>query len=144
MASIYNYTWDQGADLVLTMVYKVGPDAASAEAVDLTGYSVRMDIRKDTIDGTRVWTFNSADIAGDVAVDVTGPADNEATLGADGTITINVPRALTLPPSGAVYTQLVAGSNTFAYDVFLRNAANKQSKIMEGTITVVKSATLWA
>lgn len=144
MATTYDYTWDQGADLDISMIYKVGADVASATAIDLTNYSVRMDIRKDTIDGTRVYTFNSEDIAGDAAVDVAGATDNEAVLGADGSIKISVPRSLTLPPSGAVYTQMVSGSYKFYYDIMLRNkTTNKQVKILQGIITVAKSATLW-
>lgn len=126
------------------MVYKTGADTLTATPVDLTNYALRMDVRKDNIEGVRVATFNSEDIPGDAAVDAVGAADNEVTLGADGKIAINMPRALTLPPSGEIYTQIVAGSTLFYYDIILRNkTTNKQTKIMEGTITVAKSATLW-
>lgn len=133
----YNYTWGQGEDLTISLVYKAGPDGAEVP-VNLTGYSLRMDICDDT---GRLYTFNSADIP-DPVVDETGATDNEAVLGTDGSINITVPRALSLP-GGAVYDAVEAENNVFSYDIFLRDASNKQKKILRGQITVEASYTLW-
>lgn len=138
----HDYEWPQGADLDMNFIYMSGPDG-NESPVNLTGYKLRMDIRSVDISGARVYTFNSDDIAGDVQVDVTGPSDNEAVLGADGSINITVPRSLTLP-GGPIYTVMASGTTVFAYDIFLRAPNNKQTPILAGTITVVKSTTLWA
>lgn len=136
----YQWTWEQGEDLVMSMIYKEGP-SGSEVPVDLSGYSLRMDV---THNATRVFTFNSADISGDPTVDVVGPADNEATLGSDGSIRIAVPRSLTLP-GGAVYAIMTSGAPlVLNYDIFLRDGSNLQRKFMQGTIQVNPSFTLWA
>lgn len=144
MAATFNYTWAQGEDLNIQMVYKEGPAGAEVP-VDLTLWSLRMDIV--TLTGTRRYTFNSADIA-DVDPDTVGAqpdSTKESTLGTGGAISILVPRTLTLP-GGALYTDISAPTPQliFNYDVFLRDAAGKQRKILKGTITVEKSYTLWA
>lgn len=142
MAATYNYTWDQGEDLEISLVYKEGP-AGSPTAVNLTNYQVRMDIRSVSVAGSRTWTFNSSDISGEPLADSVGVSDNEIVLGSDGSIKITVPRSLTLP-GGSIYPLLEnANSAMFVYDVFLRNGSNKQKKIMTGAITVNRSVTLW-
>lgn len=141
----HDFTWEQGSDLVLSFVYKEGVDQASATPVDLTNYSLRMDISTQTATPTRVFTFNSDDIVATPTVDETGEADNEAVLNADGTINITVPRTLTLE-GGAIQAQMDAGNTVFDYDIFLRDntvAPGVQKKILRGTITVEKSVTLW-
>lgn len=139
MVAVQNWTWQEGEDLTMSLVYNEGPVGSEAP-VNLTGYSLRMDVVKD---GVRVFTFNSDDIA-EAGVDVVGPADNEATLGADGTINIVVPRSLTLP-GGAVAALYVGNDESLLlnYDIFLRNTSGLQSKILRGTITVERSYTLW-
>lgn len=144
MVAVHNYTWEQGEDLVLSMLYKQGPVGAEVP-VDLTGYQLRMDIV--TPAGERKYTFNSDAI---IDVDPTTPelegdTEEEAVLGADGSIAITIPRTLTLP-GGEVYDDITATPpvNTFNYDVFLRDPSDKQKKILKGTITVEKSVTLWA
>lgn len=149
MAQIQNFTWDEGADLVVALNYKEGATPETAVLIDLTsGYSVRMDL---VVPSTkeRIYTFNSADIA-DVDPIASGAQPDtlkEGVLssGADGkgNIKITVPRTLTLP-GGAVYTQFATGVKVFGYDVFLRNTGtDKQSKILTGTVTVADSWTLW-
>lgn len=130
--TIYPITWQQGEDGEIDMIYKEGDPAV---AVNLTGYSVRMDVS----DGTTVlFSFNSEDFTG--PTDTVGPSDNEATLGSDGSIHIVVPREVTI--SGALSTKVGTAMN---YDVFLRNkTANTQKKILRGTITLESSVTLWA
>jgi hypothetical protein len=136
----YNYTWEQGSDLPVQIIYKEGDPAV---AVDLTadppGYAVRMDIRVATVSGALVYTFNSVDIEEIEPDDLT----QEVTLGAAGEINIQVPRSLTLL-GGTVYDQILLGQNVFFYDIFLRKVTpDTQIKLLQGTITVNKSATLW-
>lgn len=137
--STYNWTWQEGEDLIMSLIYKAGP-TGSEVPIDLTGYQLRMDIVDNT---ERLFTFNSDDID-ESGVDIVGTADNEATLGSDGTINIVVPRSLTLP-GGAVALKFVGISPlTLSYDIFLRNPAGLQSKILRGSITVERSYTKWA
>lgn len=151
MAQNENFTWPQGEDLVVELIYKEGDSAETATAIDLsTGYAVRMDIVVPTTK-ERVFTFNSQEIA-DVDPNMTGEqpdADLEGALsaGLNGApnIVITVPRTLTLP-GGAIYA-LTNGSpavSVFNYDLFLRNTvSDRQAKILQGTITVEASNTLW-
>lgn len=137
----YNWTWQQGSDLVMGLIYREGPEDEQVP-VDLTGYSLRMDI---AYNGTRVYTFNSDVIADVDPITVGAQPDNttEAVLDADGNINITIDRSLTLP-SGGVYTLMTPGSDiVLGYDIFLRNTTNRQSKILKGNITVEWSYTLW-
>lgn len=143
MAAVHNYTWAQGEDLVLSMLYKQGPVGAEVP-VDLTGYKLRMDIVSA---GTRRFTFNSEAIpdVDPIAAGDQPDAATEAVLGADGSINITIPRTLTLP-GGELWDDINSPTPvlTFDYDVFLRDPSNKQKKILKGQITVEKSVTLWA
>lgn len=140
------FVWEQGTDLVLKFIHRTGPDAQSMTPTDLTGYDVRMDIRAGSITGDVVYIFNSAAIVDTDPIQVGDQADDviEAVLGADGSINITVPRALTLP-GGAIYAQMTATPpvTVFVGDIILRDAGGKQSKILSFTITVNASATLW-
>jgi len=143
MAETQNYAWEQGEDAEVNLIYKEkATPEATALPVDLTGYSVRMDISKAS-DGTRVWTFNSSDNAGASPIDEVGSADNEAVLNSSGEISISIPRSLTLP-GGAIATAVTAGVLVFKYDLFLRSPSNKQKKLLTGQITINPSTTLWA
>lgn len=123
--------WQQGEDLTISLVYNEGPSGAETP-VDLTGYSLRMDVVGNT--GV-IYTFNTDDLD-QATVD-------EAVLGADGSINIDVPRSLTLS-GGDIFAEMQSTNNSvFNYDVFLRNPQGKQYPILRGTITVVKSYTLW-
>lgn len=139
----YNVTWPQGEDLTFPLIYKEGPAGAQV-AVDLTGYSVRMDLV--TMTGQRIYTFNSNDIADvdPVAAGAQPDTNKEAVLGTDGSINISIPRSLTLP-GGVVYDLLVATPpvEILSYDIFLRRPNTKQFKILRGTVTVERSHTLW-
>jgi len=151
MAQIANFTWPQGEDLDIKLIYKEGP-VGSEVVIDLSsGYTLRMDITAGAIK-ERVYTFNTASIA-DVDP-ITPGAQPDSTIegvlssGAGGTpnITISVPRSLTLPTTGAVYLKYTANPSvsTFDYDIFLRHtASDKQAKILSGVITIEDSKTLW-
>jgi hypothetical protein len=127
----------------MSLVYKAGPTGAEVP-VDLTGYSLRMDIA--LTDGTRVYTFNSDAIAD---VDNVAPGDTpdtttEVTLGTAGEINITVPRSVTLPDGEAFqYLNATPPVLIYNYDIFLRDTADKQKKILQGQISIEKSVTLW-
>lgn len=151
MAQTKAFVWDQGADLLVQMIYKEGATAETAVAVDLSSnYAVRMDI---VVPSTkeRIYTFNSEELA-DVDPLTTGAQPDSVvegvlSSGASGTpnISITVPRSLTLP-GGSVYEKFTGTPpvGVYNYDVFLRNtSSDKQSKILQGTITINESYTLW-
>lgn len=156
-AQTQNFTWEQGADLVIELKYKEGATVETATTIDLSqetdpgtpDYEVRMDVVASD-DLQRLYTFNSnelADVDPDVPVVPDSVVEGTLTNGAGDTpnIHVTVPRSLTLP-DGAIYTRMTGASpiTTFFYDLFLRNnLTGKQSKILTGTITVEKSYTLW-
>lgn len=150
MAQTANFTWAQGEDLAIALIYKEG--AVGAETViDLSsGYQLRMDI---VVPGTkeRIYTFNTSSLADVDPIQVGAQPDSviEGVLssGASSTpnITISVNRNLTLP-GGSVYAKMTGSPavSVFAYDIFLRNVtADKQVKILTGSVTVEESNTLW-
>lgn len=145
---IQNFEWEQGEDLEIAILYGTGPDTTNMTPKDLTGYSVRMDIRATDVLGERVYTFNSTDLAD---LDGSGPESIDDTTkeitppGSDGIIRIVVPRSLTVQ-GGPIYDLMTDPLNpvsVFQYDIFLRDTADKQAKIMKGNITVNRSVTLW-
>lgn len=150
MAETADFTWGQGEDLTIELIYKEGLTAETAVAIDLSiGYAVRMDI---VVQGNKehIYTFNSAALT-DYNASVSGnqpdtTVDAALSNGSGGTpnIAIVVPRTLTLPPAGAIYKKMLRGVNKFDYDIFLRNTvSNRQVKVLKGTITVEESDTLW-
>lgn len=134
-----NFTWQQGEDGIISIIYKVSIDGAPAVAVDLsTDYAVRMDVRDDT--SALLFTFNSHDIPSG-GVDQVGSSDNEGTLGSDGEIRIVIPRSTTL--TGGAFINKIG--QTLNYDIFLRDTINNlQKKLVKGTITIEGSYTQWA
>lgn len=126
----YDLVWQQGEDGEISMIYKVNDTA-----VDLTGYSLRMDVKAPGGTGTILYTFNSAD-ADTGGESVSG---DETTLNSLGEIYILVPRVASLA-GGQFFNHL---DMALPYDIFLRDTLNKQKKILQGTITIQKSVTLW-
>ena len=124
---VHNFTWQQGEDAVIKMVYK-----ENSTPVDLTGASLRMDVGPAE-SGTKLYTFNTSDAAPE------DDLDDEAVLGEDGSINIRVPRAVSLP--GGPLAPSV--SSVLEYDIFLRMADGNQRKILKGQIFVEASKTLW-
>jgi hypothetical protein len=143
MASTYDYDWDQGADLTISIVYKEGPEGATVP-VNLSAYKFRMDIIAPS--GKVLVVTNDEALTDTDPFTAGAQADStfEVTMDASGNITVTLSRALTLP-GGAFYDWINANpsQNVFTYDMFLRTAANIQTKILEGTITIHKSLTLW-
>lgn len=143
MAATYNYEWNQGEDLLIALVYKSGPIGES-EPVDLNLYSFRMDIVSP--DG-KVLTVVNDDTLPDADPYTAGDQEDasyEVEMGVDGSIRIDLSRALTLP-GGAFYKYINANPSirSFSYDMFLRDFNGKQKKIMGGTITIERSVTHW-
>ena len=143
MVAIQNYTWGQGEDLQISLVYKSGPIGEEVP-VDLTSYSLRMDIAGP--DGRVLSVLNDDAIAD---TDPNTPGNQGDTTyevvmnqGGDGGILISLSRALTLP-GGIFYRYIQTGVEDFQYDIFLRNGANKQIKLIQGTISIEKSITQW-
>lgn len=130
----HNYEWPQGEDLEVSFLYKVGP-VGSEVPVDLTGYTVRMDIVHPT-SGNVIFTFNTADQADPDEVTVNNPDT--------GYVLVVVPRSITLP-DGELYSYISGPTPllSFNYDIFLRSPADKQKKLFRGTITIEPSYTLW-
>lgn len=141
MVAEQDYEWHQGEDFTINLVYKSGPLNAETP-VDLTSYSFRMDIVG--YNGRVLYIVNDKNIIDTDPNQAGNQGDMvfEATLGSAGQIDINLPRNLTLP-GGVFYNYINTGKNTFTYDMFLRDASNKQRKIMSGNIKVDKSVTLW-
>lgn len=143
MVASYDYTWQQGEDLLISLVYKLGPSGSEAP-VDLTSYKLRMDIAGPQ--GDIITVLNDESITDTDPFTAGNQSDTsyEVTLGAAGQISINLSRSLTLPGS-RIYSYVNANpeQKDFAYDIFLRDAADKQRKILQGTITVEKSVTKW-
>lgn len=143
MAASVNYEWEQGDDLTIALVYKAGPEGATVP-VDLTTYKFRMDVVAP--DGKVLTVLNDEAITDTDPFTAGSQADNtfEVTMDAVGGIVITLSRANTLP-GGVFWQYITAASNqrVFSYDMFLRNAANKQTKILQGTITINKSVTMW-
>lgn len=138
------FIWEQGTDLVISFVYKEGPDGEEVPINLSTDYAVRMDIKTAEVGGTHLFTFNSEDIVETPPVDVTGSADNEATLGTAGQINIVVPRSISLD-GGALWELLEANTTGFFYDIILRKlSTDTQIKLLKGSITVNRGVTLWA
>lgn len=143
MAVTYDFPWAQGEDKTLQLTYKSGPTGAS-EPVDLGNHKLRMDIVGP--DGVVLVVANDEEILDTDPYTTGAQADNsfEVVLTGTGGITINLSRALTLP-GGPFYKYISANPpvRTFSYDVFLRDAFEKQIKIMQGTITIERSVTHW-
>ena len=129
MAEQRDFNWNAGEDFSFSVVYMV-----DGVAVDLTGAEARMDIARLNSDGSPgqvVVSLNSSDHDG---LDEPGEGDNEITIDTNGTILVDVPRALT-------YSELNGG--VYAYDLFIRTADGKQTLLTFGTITVRKAVTTW-
>ena len=144
MTATQNFEWAQGEDKVISLVYKSGPVGA-AVPVDLTLYAFRMDIVAP--DGKVLKVLNDkaiTDTDPDQAGNQSDEAPFEVTLSDQGEITITLSRSLTLP-GGAFYPYLTANPNvvTFQYDIFLRDGAGSQKKILAGNITIERSVTKW-
>ena len=143
MAATYDYEWNQGEDLTISLVYKSGPLGAEVP-VDLTLYALRMDISSPNGSVLSVLNDEAITDTNPFLTGNQGDTSYEVTMGSAGQIAIDLSRNLTLP-SGAFFKYINANppTLTFDYDIFLRDPANKQKKIIYGQIQIVKSVTKW-
>lgn len=125
----YDFVWQQGEDGEINIVYKIND-----LVVDLTGYNFRMDLKAST-SGTVLYTVNTtgADTGGETT------SGSEVTMNSVGEIHAVIPRTTALS-SGPLFNHVNTALN---YDIFIRDASNKQRKVLTGTITIQKSVTLW-
>lgn len=135
MAGIFNFNWAQGEDLDIELVYKKGDP--TPVAVDLTGYTLRMDIGE--YGKTPEFTIVSPD------ANITLNADTT-----NGKIRVKLNRSVLLPPAEGqeannLYDKITGfpGLTTFSYDLFLRDGGGKTYKVLGGEIYVERSVTLW-
>lgn len=121
------FVWPQGEDLRIQLRYKEGSGSA-AKAVNLSaGYAARMDLVLPS-GGSVLYTASTDN--GSLVLGTAGDNPN---------ISIVLPRALTLPGGALENTRAVA------YDLFLRNTATDiQIRVLEGTISIDRSRTLWS
>lgn len=128
----------------ISLVYKAGPVGATVP-VDLSAYAFRMDIAAP--DGTVLVVANDVEITDSDPFIVGNQADTnyEVVMNEDGEIQVTLDRSLTLP--GGKFYKYISAQNpvrTFSYDMMLRDTVlDFQSKILEGTITIDTSVTLW-
>ena len=124
-----NFIWQQGEDGEINLRYSVVVNGVPTY-VDLTGYSLRMDI----IGPDANYSLNSED---------SNPAtEDEVTLndgGVLGAIRIVVPRTASIGAG----TLTPGIGEALDYDIFLRNPEGLQKKIMKGTIIIEASTTIW-
>lgn len=123
-----NFTWPQGEDMVVELRYKEGPTIAKALPVNLAGgYSARMSIVNPSTPDTIAKTLSTETGEISLLAGTSGP-----------NIVVRLDRSLTLA-GGALVPPI-----SYVYDFFLRNNANEQVKILEGTLHVRRSVTQWA
>lgn len=122
-----NFTWPQGEDMVIELRYREGPDPKNALPVNLaSGYSAKMGIASSTAPTVPLTTLSTETGEIQLLSGTSGP-----------NIVVRLDRSLTL--SGGVLVSPMA----YVYDLFLRNSAGEQVKIMEGVLNVRRSVTQW-
>lgn len=112
MADTYDITLDAGSTYQLSVLWKDD----SAVAIDLTGYSARMHVRREIKDADTVLALSSG---------------SGLTLGGSaGTIAIEIPAADTVDLSGV-----------YVYDLEVESGGGVVTRLIQGTITVVPEVT---
>lgn len=108
----YNFNAPQGSTLTRTIVYK-----SNDVAVDLTGYSARMQVRRNVSDSTTLLSLVSPT---DITID-----------GVNGKITVNVSAtAMSAIPYG-----------TFVYDLEIQSNVGVVTRLIEGKFIVTPEVT---
>lgn len=113
MAGKYSFTLDQGATWNNVLTWKV-----NGAAVNLTGYSARMQARETVDATTTVFSWSSA--GGELVLG-----------GAAGTITFAIADSVT-----ATYPD-----GTFVYDLELESGGGETTRLLQGTFTIVPEVT---
>lgn len=125
-AGKYNFTIEQGTTIKLELAYK----DVSGSAIDLTGYSGRMQIRPDFADNTK-----------------TSYIYLSSSLNADGTgLNFSGSNGTTTPASGTIglFISAVSSSalnfDTAYYDIELESGSIV-TRLLQGTITLSREVT---
>ena len=125
-AGKYNFTIEQGTTVKLELAYK----DVSGSAIDLTGYSGRMQIRPDFADNTK-----------------TSYIYLSSSLNADGTgLNFSGSNGTTTPASGTIglFISAVSSSalkfDTAYYDIELESGSIV-TRLLQGTITLSREVT---
>lgn len=127
-AGIYDIYIDQGADWKLSFTWK---DDYSAP-VNLTGYSARMQVRKNLRDSVPLMTLDST-VSGEITMG-----------GTAGTIVIHATAAKTtaIPID---FSQLAwvktKQSQSMVYDLFVTNALGETTKLLQGVAFIHPAVT---
>ena len=124
-----NFTWPQGEDMVVELRYREGPTQSKALPANLaSGYSAQMSIGNPaTPSAPPLVTLSTANGSIQLGTGTAGP-----------NIVVRIDRSHTLAGG------LLASPISYVYDLFLRNSAGEQVKILEGVINVRRSVTQWA
>lgn len=124
-----NFNWQQGEDTYLNFRFKEGPSKSKAMPVNLaSGYTAKLTLANPNSPTTPLVVCSTEN--GDILL-FTGI--NEPN------IKVKLRKEHTLPPNGL----LPVGS--YVYDLFVRNTGTgDQIKVVEGTINVRRSITLWS
>jgi hypothetical protein len=125
-AGKYNFTIEQGTTVKLELAYK----DASGSAIDLTGYSGRMQIRPDYADNT---TTSYIYLSSSLATDGTG-------LNFSGSNGLNPPTSGTI----GLFISAVSSSNlnfeTALYDIEIESGS-LVTRLLQGTIKLSREVT---
>lgn len=134
MTGVYNYTWAQGEDLKISLIYSQTDANGVNTPVDLSGYSLKMQIGLPN-NPTPVYT-----------VDSTVSASGTVSMDSSGHINITIPRTVLLS-GGDLYDDVsgLSGKTNFIYDIFIKSGGSSPTykKVLKGHITIDKSVTLW-
>lgn len=113
-AGVYNITIEQGSTFTLNLTWK----DSSGAAINITGYTARMQVRKSVDAASTTLSLTSG--AGDITLG-----------GAAGTISITV---------SAASTASIASGN-YVYDLELVSGAGVVTRLLQGAVTVSPEVT---
>jgi len=127
-AGLYSFVIEQGATLDLEVAYK---DSGS-NAIDLTGYQARMQLRPNVGSSTVLLTLSSSLTSDGTGLNMSGSSGtNSPTL---GTIGIYI--------SAASSSQLDFGEAVYDLEIASGDAVPTVYRILEGKIRLSKNVTL--
>ena len=125
-AGKYNFTIEQGTTVKLELAYK----DASGSAIDLTGYSGRMQIRPDYADNTKTsYIYLSSSLAAD-GTGLNFSGSNGTTSPASGTIGLFISAA----------SSSALNFETAFYDIELESGSIV-TRLLQGTIKLSREVT---
>lgn len=125
-AGTHNITIEQGTDWQLVLTYKL-----NGVAVNLTGYTARMQVRHIAASPTVLATFSTPPSSSTSSGSLTPAAGTIALGGSAGTITLAMPASES--------TRVQAGSHV--YDLELINPSGKVERFLQGNCEVTAEVT---